>query len=71
MKQPYFTTADGVAVGPYSTVYCISDTVIESNDEDYYVLPEVCINARLMVDKEHIFSTRAAAQAECDKLNQR
>lgn len=65
MKEPYFTTADGVAVyDRWQEVFSIG-----FNLSGYFVVPESCNYAVSMYDSHRIFSTRAAAQAECEKLN--
>lgn len=67
MKQPYFTTADGVAVRANDIVFCIG--CILGKIPKSAVYKDRCnIAIRTNMD-ENIFSTRAAAQAECDKRN--
>lgn len=67
MKKPYFTTADGVAVKGNDRVFCIGILASDFNKKSVY--PDVCkIAIRTNMD-ENIFSTRSAAQAECDKRN--
>lgn len=63
-KKPYFTTADRVAVEAPDTIY-----VIISGKKKFRTEPRLCIYASKIYDPETIFSTRAAAQAECDKRN--
>lgn len=64
-KPPYFTTADGVAVKGNDRVHYIGLTCIHV----YQLYRGRCARVIRVVDKKDIFSTRAAAQAECDKRN--
>lgn len=69
MTAPYFTTSDGVAVAADDIVYCIIYQPWASSR--YFVVEQECKFSVWAFDPKRIFSTRAAAQAECDKLNQR
>lgn len=66
-KKPYFITADGVAVKESGTVvFC----VFKGKDGLYYNAVATLLYGKAMYTPDNIFSTRAAAQAECDKRNE-
>lgn len=61
-KKPYFTTADGTIVNWHSKVFCANTFINEVEEHS-------AERAIMYFDEHFIFSTRSAAQAECDKRN--